>query len=214
MQSQLTKKDIVSPELIKALFTKYSTSKDLSVLRDLAMIILSFTGFLRYDELSNIRCHNVSFIENSHVKIRIEKSKTDQYRDGNDVLLSKLDSVACPFTILQSYIDVAQIDLSSSDFLFKAIFKSKYRSGLRIKSKKLSYTQTKEVLVSRLKEFASPDLKLGLHSLRSGGASAAANSNVNDRCWRRHGRWKSDAANGYIKDSIINRLSVSQHLGL
>ena len=39
------------------------------------MIILSFTGFLRYDELSNIRCHNVSFIDNSHVKIRIEKTK-------------------------------------------------------------------------------------------------------------------------------------------
>ena len=194
------------------MFAKYSLSTDLSVLRDLAMIILSFTGFLRYDELSNIRCHNVCFIDNSHVKIRIEKSETDQYRDCNDILLAKLDSVACPFTILQLYINIAQIDLNSSDFLFKAIFKSKSRSGK--KSKTLSYTRTKEVLLSRLKEFASPDLKLGLHSLRSGGASAAANANVNDRRWRRHGRWKSDAANGYIKDSINNRLSVSQHLGL
>ena len=44
--------------------------------------------------------------------------------------------------------------------------------------------------------------QFGLHSLRAGGASAAANAGVPDRLFKRHGRWRSKAAkDGYIKDS-------------
>ena len=57
--------------------------------------------------------------------------------------------------------------------------------------------------------------KFGLHSLRSGGASAAANAGVPDRCFKRHGRWKSEnAKDGYIKDTLKERLSVSKSIGL
>ena len=43
----------------------------------------------------------------------------------------------------------------------------------------------------------------GLHSLRSGGATAAANAGVNDRLFKRHGRWRSDKArDGYVKDNF------------
>ena len=34
--------------------------------------------------------------------------------------------------------------------------------------------------------------RFGLHSLRSGGASAAANAGVPDRLFKRHGRWRSE----------------------
>ena len=34
----------------------------------------------------------------------------------------------------------------------------------------------------------------GLHSLRSGGATAAASYGVSDRVFKRHGRWKSELA--------------------
>ena len=55
----------------------------------------------------------------------------------------------------------------------------------------------------------------GLHSLRSGGASAVANAGISDRLFKRHGRWKSDRAkDGYVKDNIISLLSVSRSLGL
>ena len=45
-----------------------------------------------------------------------------------------------------------------------------------------------------------PDIpKIGTHSLRSGGASAAANAGVPDRLFKRHGRWLSDSAkDGYV----------------
>ena len=47
------------------------------------------------------------------------------------------------------------------------------------------------------------DLNLGLHSLRSGEATAAANTGVNDRCWKHHGRWKSETSkDAYAADSL------------
>ena len=54
-----------------------------------------------------------------------------------------------------------------------------------------------------------------MHSLRSGGATAAANFGVPDRLFKKHGRWRSETAkDGYIKDSMKDRLSVSLNLGL
>jgi hypothetical protein len=51
--------------------------------------------------------------------------------------------------------------------------------------------------------------------MRSGGAKAAANSDINDRVWKRHGHWKSDSSkDGYVVDSVDKRLQVSKNLGL
>ena len=57
--------------------------------------------------------------------------------------------------------------------------------------------------------------RFSLHSLRSGGASAAANAGVPDRHFKRHGRWRSESAkDGYVQDKLEERLSVSKSLGL
>ena len=43
----------------------------------------------------------------------------------------------------------------------------------------------------------------------------ASNGGVNERCWKCHGRWRSESAkDGYVVDSVDKRLSVSQILGL
>jgi len=55
----------------------------------------------------------------------------------------------------------------------------------------------------------------GLHSLELGGATAAANAGVPDRLFKCHGRWRSEnAKDGYVKDSVENKLQVSKNLGL
>ena len=55
----------------------------------------------------------------------------------------------------------------------------------------------------------------GMHSLRAGGATAAANAGVPDRLFKRHGRWKSESAkDGCVKDSVESRLEVSKNLGI
>ena len=55
----------------------------------------------------------------------------------------------------------------------------------------------------------------GLHSFCSGDASAAANSGMPERLFKRHSRWSSEnAKDGYVKDSLTQRLQVSSGLGL
>ena len=66
-----------------------------------------------------------------------------------------------------------------------------------------------------MKELGYPISGYGLHSLRAGGASAAAQAGVPDRLFRQHGRWRSETAkDGYVEDSIENRLSVSKCIGI
>jgi len=129
-------------------------------------------------------------------------------------VLAKLSSIACPVKCLQSYVSAAGIVIPSDMYLFRALFKVKGVYGLRSTNNKLSYSRAKEVILSRLREVAPPGLNLGLHSLRASGATAAANAGVNDQCWKRHGRWRSNAADRYVKDSVNNRLQVSLNLGL
>ena len=60
-----------------------------------------------------------------------------------------------------------------------------------------------------------PSRLFGLHSLRSGGATAAANAGVNDRLFKPHGQWRTDKAkHGYVADSLDALLSVSKSLEL
>ena len=59
------------------------------------------------------------------------------------------------------------------------------------------------------------NLKLGLHSLRSGGATTTAIAGVDAMTIKRHGRWMADAAmNRYVADSIDNKLKISRSLNL
>ena len=54
-----------------------------------------------------------------------------------------------------------------------------------------------------------------LHSMRSGGASAAINNGVSERLIGKHGRWKSGfSRDRYLKDSKKQRLGVTENLGL
>ena len=164
--------------------------------------------------MSNIRYKDIKFFDD-YVLLVIPKSKTDQFRNGNEVLLAKLDSISCPYETLSKYMQAAGLSVGSDQFLFRAIYKTKNgKSGLRKTNKKLSYTRCKELLVGRMREFVPEGLNIGLHSFRSGGATAAASSGVSDRCWRRHGRWRSDVSYRYVKDSVQTRVQVSKNLGL
>jgi integrase len=52
----------------------FLNSKDLLRIRDLAMIILSFSGFLRFNELSQLRGNDV-IVKDCYLIIKIRKSK-------------------------------------------------------------------------------------------------------------------------------------------
>lgn len=207
------KKDIVSVELLIELCDNHIGSMDLVTVRDLCMITLGFAGFFRYDELSSIRCSDIK-LHSDYFCIQIPKSKVDQYRCGSEVVISKGISSACPYSMLIRYMDLAGLDTKSEGYLFRPLFRSGSVCKPISKDKKLSYTRARQCLLDRLRSVA-PDLNLGLHSLRASGCTKAANEDVNERCLKRHGRWKRDESrDGYIADSLAKKLEITKKLGL
>ena len=73
----------------------------------------------------------------------------------------------------------------------------------------------RELIIGAFSPYVDDVSSIGTHSLRSGGATAAARAGIPDRLFKRHGRWRSEKAkDGYIQDSMALRLSVSQSLGI
>jgi len=73
------------------------------------------------------------------------------------------------------------------------------------------YLFLRDLFNKKVAALGFPAHEFGLHSLRAGGETAAANAKVPDCLFKRHRRWKSEnAKDGYIKDS----LEVSRNLGL
>ena len=86
---------------------------------------------------------------------------------------------------------VAGIDQHSDLFLFRAITESRHGEKLR-SAGRITYSTLRELFRKKLIELGHPPDRYGLHSLRAGGATAAANAGVQDRLFKRHGRWKSE----------------------
>ena len=157
------KKDVVDADMLISLCTRFQGDMTLINLRDLAMILICFAGFLRFNELSNLLCSHVTF-KNDHLTLNIKSSKTDVYREGCEVIIAKGSSVACPYSMLERYMRAADLTTSSDQFLFKPLLKSKGRYSVVQKNKHISYTRARECIVSKL-SLVAPGLKLGTHSL-------------------------------------------------
>jgi len=150
------------------------------------------------------------------VNIFIEKSKTDQLREGNIVLIARTNSDKCPVDMLKSYLLQAKIANNSQEFIFRSVTFCKSTNTYILRgSSPLSYRRARELLLDALGSLGLDMSKFGLHSLRAEGATAAANAGINDRLFKKHGRWASDTAKeGYVCENINEKLSLTQNLGL
>ena len=109
---------------------------------------------------------------------------------------------------------MANIDLGSRAFLFRGIVHMKHGDYLCARAS-LSYARMRELFLQKISDLGFDPKLYGLHSLRAGGATAAANAGVPDRLFKRHGCWKSESAkDDYVKDSVSSCLSVSRSLNL
>ena len=116
--------------------------------------------------------------------------------------------------MMERYIKMGNISGAQDLFLFRGIVRTKNGVKLR-KQGGLSYSRMRELLLEKLEAVGLDPKLFSLHSLRSGGATAAANAGVPDRLFKRHGRWRSEnAKDGYVKDSLSSRLSVTKGIGL
>ena len=79
-QSETTKKEPITSEMIKPLVEKFGgKNASLPDLRFLLTCLLGFSGFLRKEELLSIKIKYLRISE-SHLEILVPKSKTDQHR--------------------------------------------------------------------------------------------------------------------------------------
>ena len=213
---QIKKKEPVTPEIILSLFERFGgENASVSDLHLLTLCTLGYAGFLRFSELIALRRCDFEF-ETTFMRLFIERSKTDIYRDGAWVVIAKTQKSTCPVALCLRYFALAPFDQNSTEYIFRALSFMASEGVYKFRnSSPLSYTRTREIVLSAFESMGLDKQNFGLHSLRARGASAAANSHINDRLFKRHGRWKSEKAkDGYIKDNVDALLSVSKSLGI
>ena len=94
------KKEPVSFEWIRSIINEYA--HDTTTIKDLrfpAMCVLCFVGIFRSNELLNIQLCNMT-VFSDNITIRLPESKTDVYREGQDVSIQKSGNFTCPYWLL------------------------------------------------------------------------------------------------------------------
>jgi integrase len=174
-------------------------------IRDMFLFILMFGGLLRESEAAGLMKEEVwvvdDEIQGEVLYIFINKSKRDQERKGDTVVLAACPgSPLCPVRWFRLYARVAR----STEFFFHSTF---------VKAGKLANGTPNGILKRWLAQMGLSDAEsktYGSHSLRKGGATAAAAGRVRMHLLKRHGRWKSDAVFIYVVDPLVARLEVSR----
>lgn len=194
-----------------------ASSNVLTDCRDIAWILLAFAGFLRSTEVLNLRASDVDFPQSSRTKsigwVNIRHSKTDVYREGHKIPIPQSLSPLCPLSALRKYFDAAGIEYNSEQLIFRTVISK--NGECQLSEKQLSYNVARKRFKSILKRAGIPPQNFGLHSLRSGGASAAAAAGVPHQLIKMHGRWKSDLSKArYIHRNLDQHASLVFALGL
>jgi len=205
------RKEPLTPEHLGKMQTAFSAAT-LENFRFLAIMFVAFASFLRISELLNIKTDDLKFSDD-HIEIKILGSKTDIYRQGSTVLIAVTNKPTCPCAALTRYILKANISLQKSQYVFRTIVRKSGESCLS--NRKLNYSRVRDIFHKALLAIDENPMKYGLHSLRSGGATAAANSGVPNNLIMLQGRWKTESAKSrYIKNDKQRRLLVSTSLNI
>ena len=150
------------------------------------MLALGFSGFMRWDDLSNIYVDWTEVLP-THADMFLYKRKNDQFRQGSCVKLARTGLDDCPVAVLEEFMAVGGHTGHSK--LFRRMYHSKY--GVRLRRQPLTYSRALELVRETFRKFGLNPKDYGLHSLRSGGASAAAATEVPECLIVRQGGWKS-----------------------
>ena len=102
-ETETTQKEPITSDIIKTLVIKYGgENSTIPDLRFLLTCLIGFAEFLSIDELLEVKLKHIKILE-SHLKIIIPKSKTDQHREGHIVYISRIKSEYCPVRYLEVY---------------------------------------------------------------------------------------------------------------
>ena len=158
-------KEPVSVEMLQAMVEAAGPSPSLTEVRLLAICLVAFTGFLRCDELTRLRCKDVTFNDHGMV-INVVSSKTDQFREGASLVIARTGAPTCPVSMMQKYFKMAGL-CHTADKLFRGIVSTRKGECLR-RGGGLSYTRMRELLLAKIEQLGMDPKQFGMHSLRAG----------------------------------------------
>jgi hypothetical protein len=189
------------------------STEQVVLLRFKFYILVSFYALLRYSDFSVLRLRNFRFFT-GYMEICIPNSKCDQYRNGSTISIAEQSSLAgyCAVKAARRYIDCLRSASAVDDtFVLQSVLVG--QDGVH----SLGSLASRDVLVKQLRcalfPLVTDTSKYTLHSLRSGGASAAASvPSVTRDELKRHGRWVSSAVDNYIEPSLDCRLSITKKM--
>ena len=142
-------------------------------LRDKSIILIGFSGGFRRNEIVKLNFEDLDFVSEG-LKIAIRRSKTDQFGEGSIKALPYFDnSKYCPVITLKQWLEVSKIN---SGPVFR-----RFSKGSKLLEHRLT-DQTVALLIKEYLNLTGIDSKnYSGHSLRSGFATAAAESGAEER---------------------------------
>ena len=182
---------------------------DFKMLRDLSIVIFAFIGFLRFDDLSQLRLCDVD-IFGSTVKLKVFEAKSDKSYAGQKAEFQL--SARC-YDIVKHYVKVAKfskLGWHKNDVFFFMPLKN---GSPRIHDK-MSYKECRICILKLCKQAGIPTDSIGTHSLRIGGCSEVSRLGVPSYLIDLHGRWApgSRARAGYQRVTPQEQFLISDIL--
>jgi len=164
--------------------------------RDRSIILIGFSGGFRRNEIVSLDYEDLNFV-NEGLKINLKKSKTDQFGEGLLKALPYFDNKQyCPVISIKKWVDISNIN---SGPLFRRFVKGSILSENRLSD------QTVALLIKKYLKLIGIDNKnYSGHSLRSGFATAAAESGVEERSiMAMTGHKSPEMVRRYIKEANL-----------
>lgn len=167
----IIKKDVITVDMISKLYDQDYNVENLYSQRIIVISLLCYSGFMRSAEVLRLTRSDIR-IHATHMLIFIEHSKTDIYRDGAWLVIARVDGKLCPVENLLLYLRLAGIQVDSSEYIFRNVTKTKSGYVLRNENKPIVYTRLRELFKGYFQSVVPDVSRIGLHSLRAGGATA------------------------------------------
>ena len=164
--------------------------------RDRSIILIGFSGGFRRNEIVSLEYEDLDFVTQG-LKINLRRSKTDQFGEGSVKALPYSNSSDyCPVTSLKKWIDISNINTGP---LFR-----RFTKGSKLSENRLT-DQTVALLIKEYLKLAGIDSKdYSGHSLRSGFATSAADSGVEERSiMEMTGHKSTEMVRRYIKEANL-----------
>ena len=175
--------------------------------RDKTIILIGFAGGFRRAELVGINYEDLEFVPEG-VKIIIKRSKTDQFGEGMIKALPYFSNKTyCPVLHLKKWLELSNIKSG-------AVFR-KFNKGFSLNDNRLTDQTVALLLKSYLFAAGIENKNYSGHSLRSGFATASAESGADERSiMAMTGHKSTEMVRRYIKEAnlfknnALNKLKI------